>query len=92
MTALVESAMVIVLVSDKAMASPHVRNEVRVATDGKKYILPVYASGFAGQLTQTFDYYIGVFQRLELPRDDDKLVATVARLLQDLAPPSSDKR
>lgn len=33
-----------------------------------------------------------VFQRLELPRDDDKLVATVARLLKDLAPPSSDKR
>jgi hypothetical protein len=92
MTALVESAMVIVLVSDKAMASPHVRNEVHAATDGKKSILPVYASGFTGPLNRTFDYYIRVFQRLELPRDDDKLVATVARLLKDLAPPSSDKR
>jgi hypothetical protein len=92
MAALAESAMVIVLVSDKAMASPHVRNEVRVATDGKKSILPVYSSGFTGPLTRTFDYYIGVFQRLELPRDEDGLIATVARLLKDLSTDAEDER
>jgi TIR domain len=83
MNALDAALVVVVLVSDAALKSTHVRNELRAATDRQKPVLPVYTPKFDGKLSKSFEYFLGSYQRLELPRDGMRLAETVARLVSE---------
>lgn len=76
------SWLVIVLVSDSAVDSPHVKNELEESTNLKKPFLPIHLEGFSGDLKDV-RYFLKRFQSIRMPAPHEKITRAVADLARD---------
>lgn len=65
----------IVLISDDAMGSSHILNEIAVAVERRKTILPIFLDRL--DLSEEFNYYIGRLNRIYAPDKSKSGIADV---------------
>lgn len=78
------SWLVIVLVSDSAVDSPHVKNELEESTNLKKPFLPIHLAGFSGELKDV-RYFLKRFQAIRMPAPHGKVTRAIADLWEEAA-------
>lgn len=81
-----EADAVVVLLSPDSVASPHVKREVNLTIDKKKYLIPVLLGGqqdFISTLPEDWKYWLTVVQILEF-KDSNTTADEISNVIQDL--------
>ncbi len=73
----------VVLLSGNSLESPHVMNELEVATNRRKPMVPIMLEGFSRQQLGNASYYVQRFQMLKMPLRDGQLAAHVRTLANE---------